>query len=80
MLEKGAASVGDNVVLIERAQPDWSVARVTSARPSRKVSQRDAETLAALPELANGWCQAFQRMADGNLEEDASKHLSNGEK
>ncbi|MFZ1469464.1 MAG: MOSC domain-containing protein [Paracoccaceae bacterium] len=53
--EPGSAGVGNQVTLIDRSQPDWSVARVTSARLSRQVSQQDAETLAALPELANGW-------------------------
>ncbi len=80
VLETGAAGVGDKVVLIERTQPDWSVARVTSARLSRQISQQDAEKLATLPELANGWRQAFRRMADGNQEEDTSMRLSNGEK
>ena len=76
VLEPGFAGVGDRVTLIERRQTDWSVARVTSARLSRQVSQQEAETLAALPDLANGWRLAFQRMADGNHAESTSQRLT----
>lgn len=75
VLEPGFAGVGDTVTLLERSQPNWSVARVTSARLSRKVSQKEAETLATLPELANGWRQAFQKMADGNYDESTNARL-----
>lgn len=76
VLEPGFAGAGDDVVLFERTQPEWSVARLTAARLSRKVSRRDAETLADLPELAVGWRNAFRRMADGNYEENTGKRLT----
>jgi len=60
---------------IERSQPQWSVVRVTSARLTKLVSQQEAETLAMLPEFADGWRQAFQRMTNGNNEEDTTKRL-----
>ena len=75
VLETGAAGLGDQVTLIERTQPDWSVARVTRARLSRTASQQDAEILSKLPELAEGWRKAFGRMADGHVDEDTSKRL-----
>lgn len=75
VLEKGVAGIGDHVTLIERTQPNWSVARVTSDRLTRRVSQRDAEALAVLPELADGWRQAFRQMAEGNNQEDTSRRL-----
>lgn len=76
ILQPGFAGVGDSVTLFERTRPDWSVARVTSARLSRKLSQQDAETLATLPELANGWRQAFQKMADGSYDESTNARLT----
>ena len=75
VLDGGDVNRGDHATLIERTQPDWSVARVTSARLSRKVSQADAEVLACLPELAEDWRVAFARMASGDREEDTSKRL-----
>lgn len=75
VLEPGHLDIGDNIDLIERRQPDWTVARVTTARLTKRVAQQDAETLAVLPELADGWRQAFQRMASGNLKEDTGKRL-----
>ncbi|WP_417840159.1 MOSC domain-containing protein [Tritonibacter scottomollicae] len=76
VLEKGVAGIGDQVTLIERTQPDWSVARVTSARLTRRVSQQDAEVLATLPELADGWRQAFGKMAGGTHTEDTRRRLT----
>jgi MOSC domain-containing protein YiiM len=38
VLEAGEVAVGDQVTLIERTQPDWSVARVTVTGLTRKVS------------------------------------------
>lgn len=75
VLEAGVAAAGDQVTLIERTQPNWSVACVTSARLTRRVSLQDAEALAALPELADGWRVAFRRMAEGNHHEDTSSRL-----
>lgn len=75
VLEPGIAGVGDRVTLLERTQPGWSVARVTSARLTKRVSRRHAETLAVLPELADGWRTAFAKMAEGNKQEDTSDRL-----
>ncbi|WP_306113822.1 MULTISPECIES: MOSC domain-containing protein [unclassified Roseovarius] len=75
VLETGVAAQGDQISLIERPQPKWSVARVTSARLTRRVTQHDAEVLAMLPELADGWRKAFVRMAEGNMQEDTSSRL-----
>ncbi|WP_170335387.1 MOSC domain-containing protein [Ruegeria arenilitoris] len=75
VLDHGAAGAGDEVTVLERPQPDWTVKRVTVARLSRQTSQGEAETLALMPELADGWRQAFAKMASGNLLEDQSKRL-----
>lgn len=75
ILEPGAAGVGDTISLIERTQPDWTVKRVTAARLTKKVAQKDAETLATLPELAAGWRKAFARIAGGENDEDTGKRL-----
>ena len=75
VLEPGQLSEGDQISLIERNHPDWSVATVTRARLTRRVSRQDAEKLANLGVLANGWRSAFARMAAGEIEEDTSARL-----
>ena len=75
VLDRGEAGAGDQITLLERPQPDWSVRRVTLARLTRKVTAAEAETLAVLPELADGWRSAFAKMAGGDLTEDQSKRL-----
>ena len=75
VLETGAAKVGDEVRLIERRRPKWSVKRVTAARLTRRVSEDDAALLADLPELAMGWRTAFAKMAAGDKAEDTSQRL-----
>ncbi|MFV2052345.1 MOSC domain-containing protein [Aliiroseovarius sp. YM-037] len=75
VLEVGKVAVGDQISLIERPQPKWSVAEVTHLRLTKRVSPADAAVLGDMPELATGWRTAFARMADGTLDEDTSKRL-----
>ncbi|WP_299826858.1 MOSC domain-containing protein [uncultured Roseobacter sp.] len=75
VLENGRVAVGNEVQLIERRQPDWSVRRVTAARLTRRISEEDAAELAMVPELAEGWRVAFSRMASGDRTEDTSRRL-----
>lgn len=76
VLENGEAAVGDEIRLLERPQPDWSVKRVTLGRLTRQISARDAEVLAHMPELAEGWRGAFAKMAAGDRGEDTSRRLN----
>jgi MOSC domain-containing protein YiiM len=76
ILDTGVAGTGDTVTVIERRQPDWTVARVTAARLTRRISKPDAEILATMPELAEGWRAAFAKMASGDQSEDTSRRLS----
>ncbi|MGJ8617563.1 MAG: MOSC domain-containing protein [Sulfitobacter sp.] len=76
VLEPGIAGVGDTVSLLSRTQPKWTVGRVTQARLTRRISEADAAILAVMPELALGWRSAFEKMADGNKDEDTSRRLA----
>lgn len=60
--------------LLDRPRPDWSVLRVTRARFDRTLDAHAARSIAALPELNEGWRAAFARRAEGGTE-DASKRL-----
>lgn len=75
ILAPGEVGVGATLTLIDRPCPEWSVARVTRARLTRRISRQDAGTLADLAELANGWRDAFARLAQGNRQEDTAKRL-----
>ena len=75
VLEPGQLTKGDQIILIERNHPEWSVSTVTRARLTRRVSRRDAETLAGLQVLAKGWRSAFACMASGENEEDTTARL-----
>lgn len=77
VLEPGVVTQGDPITLIARPCPGWSVARVTQARLTRRISPDDAARLANLPELAPGWRAAFARMAGGDHTEDTSARLGN---
>lgn len=76
VLETGKVQAGDTVTLLERTQPDWSVERVTRARLTRKISPQDAEALARLSELADGWCSAFARLAGGDTDENTDARIN----
>lgn len=69
------AGAGDEVQLLERLQPVWTVKRVTMARLTRRISNEEAAMLATMPELAEGWQTAFAKMAGGNREEDTTTRL-----
>lgn len=72
VLSIGTVKTGDAIALKHRPNPTWSVARVTAARLTRKVSRIDAAQLAGLPELAEGWRVAFAKMAQGDFNENIS--------
>ncbi|APG49067.1 MOSC domain-containing protein [Phaeobacter porticola] len=76
VLEPGAAQTHDEIRLIERRNPGWSVQRVTQARLTRKVSADDAGFLAEMDDLAAGWRNAFARMACGDTDEDTTARLT----
>lgn len=76
VLETGWIQSGDPINLIDRPNPQWSIKRVTRARLTRKVTPDDARKLADLEELAQGWRQAFAKMAKGDTKEDTSARLA----
>ncbi|WP_374015642.1 MOSC domain-containing protein [Phaeobacter sp. A36a-5a] len=75
VLEPGAVQTHDEIRLIERRHPEWTVHRVTHARLTRKITAGEAASLADLADLAAGWRAAFARMAGGDTGEDTSARL-----
>ncbi len=75
VLENGEVQAGDEIHLVERPCPGWSVAKVTAARLTRKVTAEDATALAHLDQLSDDWRAAFAKMSAGKLDEDTSARL-----
>ena len=63
VLESGHAGLGDEIALIERTQPDWTVRRVTAARLTRQVTEWELEYLTQMPELSDDWRKDFSAMS-----------------
>lgn len=56
VLEEGAVAAGDDLMLIERPQPEWSVERVTGiVIGGRERNRPTLQALANLPVFADGW-------------------------
>jgi MOSC domain-containing protein YiiM len=56
VLEEGAVAAGDDLLLIERPQPEWSVERVTGiVIGGRERNRPTLQALANLPVFADGW-------------------------
>ena len=75
VLEPGLIQQGDEICLIDRVHPEWSVHRVTQARLTGRFDRSDAEQLSNMPELAENWREAFARMAAGHRQEDTSDRI-----
>jgi MOSC domain-containing protein YiiM/acetylornithine deacetylase/succinyl-diaminopimelate desuccinylase-like protein len=55
ILEPGKLERGDEVELLERAQPEWTIARAADIYHFRKNDRAANEALAAVPTLAEAW-------------------------
>ena len=75
VMRPGEIAAGDLMRLIERPQPDWTLARVIAARFDPKLDPEEAAALAVLPELAEVWRAAFAKKTDPRFVEDASRRL-----
>lgn len=76
VLEEGIARDGDNLLLIERAQPDWPIARLIRVLYRDKDRHHDLEAMTALPELAQGWRTLAQRRLETRSTEDWTPRLN----
>lgn len=63
VLETGEVGPGDELTLLERPLPDWTVARINDAMYVQKDDAALADTLGRLPLLAEAWRSPFRRRA-----------------
>ena len=74
VLESGSVAEGDTLELIDRPQPDWSLAHVVKVRFDPQLDTETAIKLSHVPELTEGWQSAFARKAKG-ASENTDKRL-----
>jgi MOSC domain-containing protein YiiM len=61
VLEEGTVSPGDPLVLEQRPQPQWPLARIIELLYTKTLDMEALGTLAELPELAASWRELAQR-------------------
>jgi len=75
VLEEGAAEAGNALVLHERPQPEWSLARIIGLLYTRTMDTESLQELGALPELAPSWRELAARRIASRKVEDWSRRL-----
>ena len=65
VIEEGVVSAGDDLVLLDRPQPEWTVSRVIGLliAGAGKQDLSAVAALAALPVLADNWRARAAKMA-----------------
>jgi MOSC domain-containing protein YiiM len=74
VLRQGVLQAGDEIVLVDRPHPQWSVALATELLRPANGREPEAAALAQLPELAESWRAVIHyRIAQGNLGSDEAR-------
>lgn len=75
VLEEGCATAGDMLVLLERPQPLWPLARIIDLLYTRTLDLESLRELASLPELASSWRELAERRIASRQVEDWKRRL-----
>ncbi|MCZ0961774.1 MOSC domain-containing protein [Paracoccus benzoatiresistens] len=70
VLQPGTVSPGDELQLIDRLAPDWTLGRLWRAMYVDRLNRAELEAIAALDVLAEGWRRHAQRRLDSGRVED----------
>ena len=70
VLGPGMVAPGDDLVLIDRLAPEWTLHRLWRAMYVDRLNRTELETIAALDVLAEGWRRYAQRRLDSGRVED----------
>ncbi len=74
VLTPGQISTGDRLVLVERPEPQWPLARLLTALFDRSAGPREWEAAAGLSTLSPGWRATFaERVAKRRVEDWTSR-------
>lgn len=75
VLEEGIVSPGSSLMLVDRLQPDWPLARMIRVMYRDKHNFSDLRLMSEIPELADSWRQIARRRVEGRVVEDWSLRL-----
>jgi len=75
VLHTGNVQSGNRIRLIERLNPDWTLARLIKARFDPKLNAADALELSLSEVISQNWSEAFNKKQDTAFEEDTTSRL-----
>lgn len=64
VLREGRVAPGDELRLVERPVPEWTVARANEVMHGRPADRAAAAALASIPQLAARWRESLRRLAE----------------
>lgn len=70
VLQPGEVAPGDDLLLIDRLAPEWTLRRLWRAMYVDRLNRPELEGIAALAVLADGWRRRAQRRLDSGRIED----------
>ncbi|WP_306751370.1 MOSC domain-containing protein [Paracoccus actinidiae] len=70
VLDPGMVAPGDDLVLIDRLAPEWTLHRLWRAMYVDRLNRTELQAIAALDVLAEGWRRYAQRRLDSGRVED----------
>lgn len=80
VLEEGQIEAGDQIELVERPRPEWSVSRLLNVFYHDMLNREELEQIVALHELTESWRINAQRRLDRGVVEDWTDRLNGVEK
>ena len=72
VIETGTVEAGDDMMLVERQHPEWTLKRLITARFDPELAAEEAKALATLPALSASWREAFEKKSGKGFVETGS--------
>ena len=77
VLEEGTVEAGNEIPLVERSHPEWTVAAANSVMHHRKTDWEAAQRLASCPALSGSWRSTLAQRAETRLIPSTAPRLEN---
>ncbi len=75
VLDNGVVTAGDDMSLLDRSHPQWSLKRLIKARFDPNLAVGDALELSQISDLSASWRQAFGRKSQSGFTENTDSRL-----
>lgn len=75
VLQDGFVEAGQQLTLLDRPNPEWTVERATEVRFGMPDDRTLADELASLPELGSNWREPLRKRAEEGVQEDPYPRL-----